>query len=237
MRNPSDIHRAVTMQEHSYRLLKWMAKAVEEGFIRFETAHSYTTLPEAAQAWILRHYLNIPPDARVAHDDLPDFCMFFSTYLENSFDLVMNPGKRLYSPDAHCFCPMCSWLVNAPHLQTKKVTADDKRRARKMKIAAVRDMAAEHAVTATDEEVDAIVDDRRLNEAVSLVTYGRDLLRRMRGIAAGPAVLVLWRGFAWTDSGSPKKKYRLKADAILDSERQLADVLLTHARNHNPKPT
>lgn len=232
MLDQNEIRRAVSMQEHSYRLLKWMAKAVEEGFIQFETAHNYTTLPEAAQAWILRHYLNIPPEARVAHDDLPDFCTFFSTYLENSFDLVPNPGKRLYSPGGHCFCPMCSWLVSAPHLQVKKVAATDKKRARKMKIAAVRDVAAEHAVTVTDEQVEAMVDDPRLREAVSLVTYGRDLLRRMKGIVSGPAVLVLWRGFAWTEEGSPKKGHQLKAEAIFAGEKQLAEVLRAYGQKN-----
>ncbi len=83
------------MQRHSYRLLTWMAKAVEDGFIQFDTAHDYSSLPVAAEAWILRHYENIPTDARVAREDLPDFCIFFSTYLENSFDLVPNPGKQL----------------------------------------------------------------------------------------------------------------------------------------------
>ena len=146
MLNRDQIRRAVDMQRRSYRLLRWMAKAVEEGFIQFETAHDYSSLPEAAEAWILRHYLNIPSGARVAREDLSDFCAFFSTYLENSFDLVANPGKQLYSPDAHCFCPMCSWLVNAPHLKTKKLTPSDKRRARTMKAATIRDVAAEHHV-------------------------------------------------------------------------------------------
>lgn len=231
MLNRNDIHRAVDMQQRSYRLLRWMAKAVEDGFIEFGTAHTYSSLPEAAEAWILCHYLNIPAAARVPHEDLHDFCAFFSTYLENSFDLVPNPGKRLYSPGAHCFCPMCSWLVNAPHLKAKRVSASDKQRARSMKIGMVRDTAAEHRVNLTEAEVDAIVDDPHLKEMVSLVTYGHDLLRRMKGITTGPAVLSLWRGFAWTEAGSPKKDFRLEADAILDGEKELIDALLKHGKN------
>ena len=34
-------------------------------------------------------------------------------------------GKRLYSPDAHCFCPLCSWLIDAPHLKTKKLRSEE----------------------------------------------------------------------------------------------------------------
>jgi hypothetical protein len=224
------------MQRYSYQLLRWMAKAVEEGFIQFETAHNYSSLPEAAEAWILRHYENIPPRARVPRQDLADFCAFFSTYMQNSFDLVANPGKQLYSPDAHCFCSMCSWLVNAPNLKTKKVGPSDKRRARNMKAAAIRDIAAEHAVDLTDERVDAIVDDPLLREAVSLVTYGHDLLRRMKGIATGAAVLALWRGFAWTETGSPKKGFRLNADVILHAEKELSDVVLACDANRQDSP-
>ena len=107
-----EIQRVVDMQQRSYLLLKWMASAVTDGFVNFETAHSYSSLPVAAEAWIQRHYLNIPAKARPARDDLGLFCAFFSTYLTNSFDLIPNPGKQLFSEDAHCFCPMCSWLVD-----------------------------------------------------------------------------------------------------------------------------
>ncbi len=233
MLNPKELHRAVDMQRHSYRLLRWMAQAVEEGFIEFETAHDYSSLPEAANAWILRHYLNIPPAARVAQEDLDDFCALFSTYLQDSFDLVPNPGKQLYSPDAHCFCPMCSWLVNAPNLKTKKLTSSDKQRARKMKETTIRGIAAEHDVPLSDEEVIAMVEDPDLREPISLVTYGHDLLRRIKGIAAGPAVLALWRGFAWTDKGSPKHAFRLSVDTILQAEKRLSDLVLARMRNSN----
>src|SRR5262245_27156544 len=84
----SEMRRLVDMQHRSYLLLKWVAKAVTEGFIHFETAHDYSRLAEAAEGWILGHYLNIPENARPPRDDLPGFCNFFSTYLSNSFDFL-----------------------------------------------------------------------------------------------------------------------------------------------------
>ena len=225
MLDRNDIKRAIDMQQRSYRLLRWMVKAVEEGFITFETAHDYSSLATAAEGWVLVHYQNIPSGARVAHEDLADFCAFFSTYLENSFDLVANPGKQLYSPDAHCFCPMCSWLVDAPNLKTKKLTPSDKRRARNLKRATIHNIAAEHDVVLTEENINAMADDPSLREVVSLVTYGYDLLRRMKGIATGPAVLALWRGFAWLETGSPRHGFQLEVDAILDGEKKLANVI------------
>lgn len=231
MLNKNEIRYAVEMQHRCYSLLKWMAKAVEDGFIEFETAHHYSSLPEATEAWILRHYLNIPVDARVDRADLGDFCNFFSTYLENSFDLIPNPGKQRYSPHAHCFCPMCSWLINAPNLKTKKLTSADKKRASKLKADAIRELAAEHQVTLTEQAVEEIVDDTRLRESLSLVAYGHDLLRRLKGIATGPAVLALWRGFAWTETGSPKQGFRLSADAILQAEEKLRDAVFAYEKS------
>jgi hypothetical protein len=56
MLTQTEMRRLVEMQHRSYLLLKWMAKAVSEGFVNFETAHDYSTLPEAAEGWILGHY-------------------------------------------------------------------------------------------------------------------------------------------------------------------------------------
>ena len=230
MLNVKEIARAVDLQQRSYRLLKWMADAVARGFIHFDTAHEYSSLLEAAEEWIRRHYKNISPDARPSHDDLSEFCALFSTYLEDSFVLVREPGQRLYSPRAHCFCPMCSWLIDAPNLKTRKPTSADKRRARQMRLTTVRTIAAEHDVVLLDDTVDAIVDDLDLRVTTSMVTYGRHLLRRLKGATVGPAVLVLWRGFAWTPEGSPRKEFELSADVILEKERHLRDVVLASVR-------
>jgi hypothetical protein len=184
MLNQSEMRRLVDMQQRSYRLLKWMAKAVNDGFVNFETAHDYSTLPEAAEGWILGHYLNIPDNARPRREDLPEFCAFFSTYLTNSFDFVGNPGKQLYSPDAHCFCPMCSWLVDAPNLKTKRVRSTDKGRAQSMRVNALLNLAAEHRINISENGISELLGDRTTTEDASLVAYGYDLLQREKGIAA-----------------------------------------------------
>jgi hypothetical protein len=50
-------------------------------------------------------------------------------------------------------------------------------------------------------------------------------LQREKGIANGPSVLALWRGFAWNESGSPKHGFRLKAKLIADAENRLLALL------------
>src|SRR4051812_7598491 len=96
-----EVIRAVDLQGRSYDLFMWVASAVGKGFISFGAAHSYASASLAAQAWIQEHHRNIPEGARPSQADLKDFSGLFCTYLENSFELVRNPGKRLYSPDAH----------------------------------------------------------------------------------------------------------------------------------------
>lgn len=225
MLNQSEMLRLVNMQHRSYRLFEWMAKAVSQGFLRFETAHDYSTLPEAAEGWILEHYLNIPEYARPVRDDLPASCAFFSTYLTNPFDLVSNAGKQLYSPDAHCFCPMCSWLVDAPSLKTKKLQPADKRRAQKLRLNALLNLAAEHRLNVGEDAIAEFLNERQASEDASLLAYGFDLRQRETGIAEGPAVLALWRGFAWNESGSPKSGFRLKAKLIVEAENRLLALL------------
>ena len=151
----------------------------------------------------------------------------FSTYLQNSFDLIVSPGKQLYSPDAHCFCPMCSWLVDAPNLTTKRISPADKRRAEKLRMSTLKQMALDNGTSLIEAKAAELLTDDRIREDSSLVAYGYDLLGRMRGIANGPAILSLWRGFAWTKSGSPKPKFKLDAQCICDAEERLATAVAT----------
>ena len=70
-----------------------------------------------------------------------------------------------------------------------------------------------------------MLEDRQTFEDASLLAYGYDLRQREKGIANGPAVLALWRGFAWNESGSPKHDFRLKAKMITAAEERLAALL------------
>jgi hypothetical protein len=125
---------------------------------------------------------------------------------------------------------MCSYLIDAPHLKTRKISPADRRRARKMKANVICVMALELIANLTDKQVDTIVSSPRHREALSMLTYAYDLLERLNGSTVGPAALVLWRGFAWTPAGSPKKKFSLSADDILESERQLIAIIQQTAK-------
>ena len=217
---------SIEMQAKSYALLKWVGQGVSSGLLSFHTVHEYTTLPLAAADWIEKHYLNIPAAARVAQNDIPVFANFFSTYLENSFDLIANPGRIRYSPDSHCFCPMCSWMIDTPHLKTKSLSTADKKRAAKMQVHCILQLGIDIGAKPNESRSEEIVAEN--GEATALLAYGHDLIQRLDAIANGPAVLALWRRFAWNSSGSPKPKFRLSTRLVLNAESQLRNLLAPH---------
>ncbi|MCC9608677.1 hypothetical protein LOC68_09070 [Blastopirellula sp. JC732] len=203
-----------------------MADSVTRGLIPLGTVHPYSELPKATEAWIREHFFSIPQNARPDWDDLPQFAQFFTTYLINSFDLIASPGMQRFSPGAHCFCPICSWMIAAPNLQARKVTGKHKSYADRLMVDAIAQLAIEQQVTLEETDIAAWIEQPPQREPAALVAYGRDLFLRMQGVAEGPAILALWRRFAWTPQGSPKPNFRLTVKVILQAEQQLATAIL-----------
>lgn len=58
------------------------------------------------------------------------------------------------------------------------------------------------------------------------MAYARELLLRLAGDPGDPAILALWREFAWTKTGAPKKGFRLDAQDILDAQEALRAILV-----------
>lgn len=210
------LERALDLARRAYRLMLWLGDAVERGFIAHEAAHLYASGQAGARAWVEKHYDNIPPDARPARADVRDFCNVLETFRTGSLDLEADPAPR-GSPSVRS-CTVCYWLLREPRVRTKKPTSRDRSRARKMLADAVRRAALVEDVALTGADVDAIVDAPDMREPVALLAYGCDIQRRLGGVSAGPAQLVLWRRFAWKLSGSPKKDFELTADLILAAE-------------------
>ncbi len=130
-----------------------------------------------------------------------------------------------YSPDAHCFCPMCSWMVEAPNLKTKTPSKIDKRRALALRINAVQSLIHEEGLTISADVIEEFVDADEQRASTALLAYGADLLSRLEGNSVGPSTLVLWRGFAWTAEGSPTKDFELSAGLIVDAELKIRGQL------------
>jgi hypothetical protein len=124
---------------------------------------------------------------------------------------------------------MCSWLVDAPNLKTKTPTPKDTKRVQKMMTDVINRIATENDVRLSEKKVEAIANDSDLREKLAPCAYGFDLFQRMNGIAVGTAALVLWRNFAWLPIGSPKKKFELTTEVILDAEKAIRERVLSDA--------
>jgi hypothetical protein len=219
---PEIVERALDLQNRSYHLLRWVADRIDHGTLEFKHAHEWATLPSAAHGWIEASYSTLPSHVQPERGDLRAFANLFASYLETSFEMVEAPGKQKYSRDAHCFCPMCSWLIDAPRLRTKKLTKADKARARKLEVSAIARVALAHDMPSIDAE--ALMEREGIAEAAALVAYALDLESRMNDSGVGPAGLALWRAFAWTRQGSPKKDFVLTPALILDAEKQIVTI-------------
>lgn len=164
------INYAVGMQIKSYALLQWIGNAIRQKRLSFAVIHQATTLKESAVQWLDNQYLSLPSETRVDRSELPTFANMFCTYLENSFDLQANPGKVQYSPDCHCYCPMCSWLVDAPNLKSKKLDHSHKKRAEKMQLKAVEQLRLDCGLPFDETKVQTIVKEHPSTTA--LLAYG-----------------------------------------------------------------
>ena len=200
---------------------------MNKGFISTETAHKYTTASEVAAEWIDKHFYNLPDDARpeqYGKEEIEAYANMLSTYMLTSFEIDEQPGKLLES-GCGCYCPMCSYLVAVSHLRTKKLRTQDKKRAKKLKIDYLKKLAIHCDKDLDDAQARKIADDPNLRETLAMATYGDQLIRRVQGHVEGPALLALWRDFAWDIKGSPKRNFELKASHILKCEENLISIL------------
>ena len=220
---------AIDIQSRSYQLLRWVADGIEKGFIAATRAHEYADVPDAALDWINQHYLNLPPQLRPERRHLSEFANFFGTYVTSSFDLIEQPGMRLHSP-CGCYCPLCAHLVNAPHLQPKKLTKRDKHRATNLMVDRVTALALEEGTSLKSEDAMSIAQNHETRRSAGYSAYGYWLIKRMEGFSDGKSVLALWREIAWHPTGSPIKGFKLRYEDFVDAEESLITAIHSTSR-------
>ncbi len=214
------IENAVEIQRKSYKLLLWLADAIDRGLITFTRAHDYANAADAAHEWIDEHYDNLPEAGRPQRNRLREFSNYFGSYVTTSFDLFDKPSTRLESR-CGCFCPLCAHLVNASHLRPKKPRKRDKDMASEKRISRLIMLAEEEGMRIQSDLAGVIATVPAFLRSAAYSAYGLSLLERIRGSEGGPYVLALWREIAWKPEGSPIKGFQLEATDILDAEHQL----------------
>jgi len=214
--------KALATRDHSYKLLMWISDAINKGLIQPSRAAHHSGGPDAAIEWLRSNYYHIPEKLRPTKRDLEEFASFFSTYLISSFDVVEKPGTKGEGPaPTGCRCDLCMRIVNAPHLQAKKLYARDKRRADFLMAEQIAELAKDNRLDADDELVTRLVTDESTRRYAAFVTYGHWLLRRMRGESDGPSILALWRLIAWDPRGGIRRGFTLHINDFKVAEEKL----------------
>lgn len=221
------LERAVALSNLGHAFMKWLGERDRDAALEFDRTHERLSVPEATRDWVERNYLAIPVHCRPGREDLASFSNLIGTYLETSFDLV--PGRSKFETSNGCFCSVCTSFIDMSSLKTKRLGRHDKEDARQLVRRYVRDRAVELGRPLDDARIEALVNDASRREALAMATWGRELLRRLDGDAAGPAVLALWRMFAWLPAGSPRPGFRISAEAILQSDQANAAAIAAAA--------
>lgn len=221
-----DIEFALSIQKRCFTLLQWLGNAVREGFVPVTKAHDVTDAGHAARLWVETHFYNLPNECRPLADEMIPFANFFGTYLETSFDIEVRPKDR-YISSCDCCCSYCVRLAHAQHLKPKSLAREDKERATKLRVRRMEMLAREAGLPSFELQIKESLCDESMRVQASLSAYGDALLKRLNGISDGPAVLALWRDFAWS-KGAPLRRFKLQSRHILEAEQKLLGLLQSH---------
>jgi len=233
MFNRAQLEEVVDISARAYRLLRWVGDAIERGFITFTRAHEYASDADAAAAWIAEHYHNFPAQCRPPAKEgaaFDRFANYFASYLTTSFDLVADPGSQLRSA-CGCRCWCCTYLAAAPHLKARRVASSDKKRAFKLKLDYLQQLALDRNLSVPESTPLAIATDAETSEQVALLAYTAELMARCAGRRSNPASLALWRQFAWLPTGSRKPGFELRVQSILEADAQITHALEKASRS------
>ena len=89
-----------------------------------------------------------------------------------------------------CNCDICMRIVQAPHLQPKKIYARDKRRANRLMDQYLAQLALENELEVSPNSIERLVRSSGSRRDAAMVTYCHWLIRRLDGECDGAAVLA-----------------------------------------------
>lgn len=229
--NPFDYERlavAISTRDSSYKLLMWITDAIDKGLIQPSRAARHSGGPHAAREWLHSNYYHIPESLRPPKNEIDEFAAFFSTYLTSSFDVSEKPGTKGAGPTpppSECRCDVCMRIINAPHLQAKKLYARDKQRADFLMIECLTQLAEANGLGLHEPLAKRIVTDQTTRRSAAYLAYGHWLIRRLTGESDGPAILALWRIIAWDPRGGMRPEFSLQLDDFKFAEESLLAVM------------
>lgn len=229
------LNTAIAIRDRSYKLLLWISDAIDKGLIQPSNVAHNASACDAATEWLRRNYHLIPDELRPNHATLGEFAAFFSTYLTSSFDVVEKPGTQGKGPVSQtgCRCELCMRIVNAPHLQAKKLYTADKRYAELLMTQCLVELARDNGLPIDDESISRLVIGAETRRAAAYMTYGHWLIRRLKGESPGASILALWRLIAWDPRGGMRRGFTLELNDFMIAEKTLFAALRANEAERN----
>jgi hypothetical protein len=220
----SDVDRAARLQRKAYALLVWFQRHLDRALFPTHEAHAAMGTQRVARMWIEQNLDPLPPEARPTSGDLELLANMFASYLTTSFDVVDRPGYRLETTTG-CLCDVCAYMAQCSHLQPKRLTSGDKAHAQRLKVEALTDLAAAKGHLLSRAQAIEVLATPDVSTNAALVAYAKQLILRLTGDPGDPAVVALWREFAWTREGAPKRGFTLEPADIIDAQSALLAAL------------
>jgi hypothetical protein len=221
-----EIKEAISISNQTYNLIIWLNKALEEGFIEFNSVKEITETTVIAKNWLENHIENIPMNAKPTNnnsDTWDKYLNMFCSYFQTSFDIVQEPGKR-YIP--HLLRERNKSYKTNPYIKPKSISSSNKNNTQQLKLDYLTNLTKHEKIAINFETIKLI--EKNIDHKLAIATYGATLIERQKGKIHSSTILALWREFAWEKSGSPKSDYFLEAEEIIASEQLLLNELFNN---------
>ncbi len=227
----SQVEHAVAIQRQVFELLNDLRLGLDSGRVGPQDAEDPAWLRDAALRWFATNSEAPHRASTSGEDDGDALANLFSSCVLTSFYVDASPVQRRYS--ALPFNPYDSQLITPSQVRPRKPDVAGKQHARRLVRGMLQAMAAELAPALSPAELAALQQTPALRDSLAIVTYVHDLLDRMHGVSRGTASLVLWRTFAWTPAGAPRRNFHLDTDLVLEAQAKVAQAVRDASDAHS----
>lgn len=206
-----ELERAFDLQKRSYALLLWIGQNARR-LLDQETFGSCRSCVD----WLKRHWNDFPVELRPGLDELEAFAKMLTSFFTTSFHIDAKNGTAR--------------LIRGQEFKngrSKKYAAGKAaENAAELSSIAIASLAETEGILLENDVRAAVFIDDKISEALSLWSYGCELVRRSEYASQGPAVHHLWKELA------EKKKKRLNAEEIWKARTVLIEALRKKAAEY-----
>lgn len=224
MFNPNELKHTLEIKSKSYNTLMWINSVIYKSR-SLSKVRAFAEVAVDTEKWVKQHYALIPEHCKPLPEEIPAFSHLLHSYFHISFVLTGDFGKPHNALKHMSFFVFRAFMYPF-YISLRHVTKADKLEAEKMMITQLAHTAEKLGLETNLEQLQTMLEDKSLHEPVAICAYATDLLQRQKGQINGVPVLALWRKFAWSHHGSPKKNFELTVDMIMNAQHCIQNELL-----------